>query len=115
METTIVISKEKYIALKNELKSLAKEIKSSKHQYKEQQSEISKKNICYCWGKPNGEWQNLWNLESKRKELKFQARHKLIIYALMKGRSYEQIERKVRENNSLDWAYIRRLQDELAS
>jgi hypothetical protein len=99
METTIVINKEKYIALKNELKSLAKEIRATKSAHKEAQR------------KKDAPWVILANLTA----LKFQARHKLIAYALTKGKEYEYVERKIREGNEPDWAYIKRLQDELAS
>jgi len=99
METTIVISKEKYIALKEELKSLAKEIRATKSAHKEAQR------------KNDAPWVILANLTA----LKFQARHKLIVYSLVRGKDYGCVETKVRENNEPDWAYIRRLQDELAS
>lgn len=99
METTIVISKEKYLALKNELKSLAKEIRTAKSTHKEAQR------------KNDAPWVILANLTA----LKFQARHKHIVYSLAKGKDYGCVERKVRENNQPDWAYIRRLQDEAAS
>ena len=114
METTISISKEKCFALKNEIKQIAKELKSSKKSYRDLQSKINKENIPYDWIKP-GEWQNLWNLEGQKSKLKFQSRHKLIAYSLAKGNEYGCVERKVREGNEPDWAYIRKLQDELAS
>lgn len=99
METTIVISKEKYLILKNEIKSLAKEIRSTKSAHKEAQR------------KNDAPWVILANLTT----FKFQARHKLIVYALAKGKEYGCVEKKVREGNEPDWAYIRRLQDEAAS
>lgn len=99
METTIVISKEKYLALKEELKSLAKEIRTAKSAHKEAQR------------KNDAPWVVLANLTA----LKFQARHKLIAYSLARGKDYGCVERKVREGNEPDWAYIRELQDALAS
>jgi len=99
METTIVISKEKYLDLKNDIKSLTKEIRTSKSAHKEAQR------------KNDTPWVALANLNA----LRFEARHKLITYSLIRGKNYGCVERKVREGNDPDWAYIRRLQDELAS
>ena len=99
METTIVISKEKYITLKEELKSLAEEIRTAKSAHKEAQR------------KNDSPWVVLANLTA----LKFQARYKLIAYALIKGRSYEQIENHTREFNKPDWKVIKGIQDECSN
>jgi hypothetical protein len=97
METTTV-NKEKFFALKNDIKSLTTQIRSAKIAHKEAQR------------KNDFPWVAL----SLVKSLKFEARHKLIAYSLTKGKEYGCVENKVREGNEPDWAYIRRLQDEIS-
>jgi hypothetical protein len=99
METTTTINRQKFTALKNEIKSLTKNIRATKVAYKESQR------------KKDSPWVVLANLQS----FKYEARHKLIAYSLAKGRDYGCVEKRVHEGNEPDWAYIRRLQDELAS
>jgi len=97
--TTIAINKEKTAALKEELKTLAQEIKVTKPAFKQAQRE----------GKEP------WVLESKLHSLKFQFRHKHIAYCTAKGTPYECIEQSVAEGNEPNWTFIRGIQDELAS
>ena len=89
METTIIVSKEKYLALKNDIKSLAKEIRTSKSAHKEAQRKNDTPQVA------------LANLNA----LRFEARHKLIAYSLIRGKEYRCVERKVREGNDPDWEF----------
>ena len=91
------INKEKMYALKEELKTIAEEIKKLKPIFKDAQRNN------------NEPWLYLGKLGS----LQFQFRHRLIAYSLTKGKNYEQIERTVREGNEPNWVFIRGLQDEL--
>lgn len=70
--------------MKQELKSLAIEIRQLK-------SQRNFSNNGYVHG-----------LSGKQ----YHARHLHIAYCLIRGRSYEQIENKVRENNEPNWRYV---------
>ena len=50
-----------------------------------------------------------YKIESDIKKAKYEFRHQHIAYCLARGRSYEQIESKVRENNEPNQEYIREL------
>jgi hypothetical protein len=96
--------------LKEELKFMAKELKTSKPIFKSQQKELK----YYDWRTEEGKQFNKshWKLDRKISSLKFQYRHKFITYCLLRGRLYEQIEKRVHENNKPNWNFIRGLQDE---
>lgn len=101
METTIELAynRQKISAIKEELKNLAEEIKITKSAFKEAQRNRKEP----------------WIIQAKLKSLKFQFRHRLIAYSLTRGRKYEQIECRVRENNEPNWTFIKGLQDELTN
>ena len=109
--TTIeaTIRKEKLIALKNELKSLAKAIKELKPAHKNAQRKLTGE---YRIGSGNGFYSYRYvstataedkkrerNIRSELESFQFQFRHKHIAYCLARGKTYEQIERTVREGN----------------
>jgi len=92
--TTMEINKEKMFALKEELKTIAEEIKKTKPAFKKSQRNNNEP----------------WIYQEKLESLRFHFRHKLIAYSLTRGRTYEQIESHVREGNKPNWNYIRGLQ-----
>ena len=91
--------KKKLKDLKQELKQLAKLIRSTKIEHKEYQRS------------------NQWNeIESTRRTIElsqYNFRHKHIAYCMARGRTYEQIEPKVREGNEPNKTYITSVLDDL--
>jgi hypothetical protein len=81
--------------LKATLKGLASEIKSTKSEFKDAQRSNS--------GDPG--YELLRSLYNK----KFEYRHKHIAYCIFRGKTYEQIELKCREDNKPDMKYIEEL------
>jgi len=89
----------KYIVLKNELKSMAAELKSSKVVFKEKQrTDVN-----------DG---STWILDTRIKKLKFEFRHKLIAYCLLRGLVYGNVERSCKEGNEPNWSYIEGVRNE---
>lgn len=85
--------------LKSELKSIVEKIKTAKlelHDYQRQNN-----------GSCGGGYFKLY-------KLRYECRHKHIAYCLMKGRSYDVIERPA-ENNKPDMQYIKELMDTYGS
>lgn len=78
-------------AIKAELKTLATSIRANRASYKDAQ----RSNIYHTAG----------DLERKLKEDKYEYRHKLIAYSLLRGRTLEQIENP-KEGNEPDQKYI---------
>lgn len=119
--TTIELTynKTKMSALKEELKTMAAEIKQAKPKLRECQSRVDKENLDWWGTEENSEERKFLkqycSLSSKLHSLQFQFRHKLIAYSLTRGKKYEQIERTVREGNEPNWTFIKGLQDELSS
>jgi hypothetical protein len=106
-------TKEKLQSVKEDLKTLAEEIKQIKPLVKKYMSRIDKEKKDY-WKKEDKEFfEEYWKAGSKLSSMKFQFRHKLIAYSMVKGKSYEEIERNVREDNKPNWSFIRGIQDEL--
>lgn len=99
--TTITINKEKVLSLKSSLKQVAQELKRSKKDFKQAQRD--------------GDFSKQWKLYSSIQINKFFYRHTHIAYCLMKGKTYEQIESKVKENNKPDWKVIKGIQDECSN
>jgi len=66
--------------LKNELKSLASQIRETKQSRKEPRKE------------------SLWKIQSRLYDQKFEFRHKHIAYCLLRGRTMEQIEKPGEDN-----------------
>ena len=92
------MTKENYLKLKEEVKKFAVEIKEDKKNLKNFQRENPNK---YCGGM-------MENLRVKRRD----ARHYNIVYGLVRGRKYEQIEPKVREGNEPSWYKIEKIKDQ---
>lgn len=88
-------TKEQYLELKSKLKTLAKEIRQIRHAYKEAQRQGT------------GYWKLLTELTKRQYEF----RHKHIVASMLRGKSYEQIERKTRNDNQPDWDYIEKLKE----
>jgi hypothetical protein len=119
------MTKENYLKLKNNLKSLSQEIRKLKTLHKEIQRSYSlgvpvlenitmqdSKKIVEHW-KAKSSYCNLVDRSRNEVEsMKAEIRHKHIMYSLIKGRSYEQIEPKVREGNEPNWSYIDELKKE---
>jgi len=82
--------------LKSELKIKAVEIRKNKIQIKELQ-----KNRSYAG-----------NLQYSHIHLKRDYRHKHIAYCMLRGRTYEQIEQKCRENNKPNMDIVKEIMDE---
>lgn len=99
--------------MKKELKVLAENIKTSKKEFRSQQSKISKEKMD-SWGTPEERdfFSKHWKLDSSLNTIKFKFRHMHIAYCLLKGRTYEQIEPKVREHNEPNWDIIKEYQNE---
>ena len=74
------MTKEKFLVIKEMLKSEAKELRVLKDEIK---SAMRDGSICTA---PN------WNFQSKLETLRYDWRHKHIAYCLIKGRSIEEIE-----------------------
>jgi len=97
METAI----KNYLTLKSELKQLAAELHADKADIKATQKESGSGAACT----------QQYQILKKKKE----CRHKHIAYSLMRGRTYEQIESKCREDNKPDQDLIRRIIDEYST
>ena len=82
--------------LKEELKKIAVEIKEVK---------IETKKIQKQYGYAG-------NLQYSILKLKRKFRNKHIVYCLLKGRKYEEIECKVRDGNEPNWTIIKKIQEE---
>ena len=95
--------------LKEELKKITAALKKYKPEYRKQQSKISKENIDRFGNlskeqiKFISDYSKLENLISK---CKYNYRYLHIAYCLLRGKKYEQIEPKVRENNKPNWKLI---------
>lgn len=84
--------KEDILKLKNELKKLALEVREAKN----------KRNECFR----SGDIQKAGSSQYDVLNIKYEIRHKHIAYCIMRGRSYAQIEPKVREGNEPDMSYV---------
>jgi type I site-specific restriction-modification system R (restriction) subunit len=87
-----------YQTLKQELKQLAVELKTDKIDIKNTQKECGPGSASI--------------LQYQIRKKKHIYRHKHIAYSMMRGRTYEQIESKCRENNKSDQNLIRELINE---
>jgi len=85
------------VAIKSELKGIAKLIRENK---------IAVKN----YQRKNGGSHGMIGYALRRLQREY--RHKHIAYCLMRGRTMEQIERKNRENNGADMVYIKSIMEE---
>jgi hypothetical protein len=106
------MTKEQFLNLKSEQKHLASEIKTDKSNRKTSQREVTKfifENPYSWvsgkhWSNEQIERYNLLSKESKKcldalSKDKSDYRYKHIIYSLSKGKTYNQIEQKVRKEN----------------
>lgn len=94
--------------LKAELKKLALDIRQAKIVYKDQQ----RGNGSFCtWAKENGLFYNIGQhtIVHSPTQLTDTYRHKHIVYCLLRGRKYAQIENNVREGNEPRWTLIEKL------
>jgi hypothetical protein len=117
------MTRENYLKLKNELKQLAIEIKEAKKIRKEvqkayQSNKLTKENITMMNSakllemyennakKFDASWgmfcQAMNDVYSRQNEY----RYKHIVISLARGKTYEQIEPKVRKGNEPNWKYI---------
>lgn len=119
------MNSENYFKLKSELKELAKEIKSAKRIKKEIEvaySDIAKfkknvtmqhtKDIVAKWKTWGDKYRSLCDAINNVSSLKYKFRHKHIIYSMARGKTYEQIEQKVRKGNEPDWFTIEKLKED---
>jgi len=98
--------------LKEELKAIAVKIKSSKSEYKKQQSKISKEKIDFSISKECIDFFHKHILlENSIFSFKEMYRHKHIAYCLLRGRKYEEIENKVGSGNEPNWNFIKKIQE----
>jgi hypothetical protein len=105
--------------MKEDLKQIAKELKTLKPKFKEQQREISKKGISfekyYRWDNDNKREKeliaNCLKTNNDIVKAKKYFRHMHLAYCLLKGRKYEQIENKVRSGNEPDQKLIKKIQE----
>ena len=88
--------------LKNKLKQMAAELRSTRRDFRDEQSKCSKN-----MGDPRKEWTLSCNLA----KLKRDYRHYHIAYSLLRGKSYERIECPRKENKP-DMAYVERIRAE---
>jgi hypothetical protein len=111
------MTREQYFGLKAELKDLAQKIKGAKPEFRKAQSNLSKfQNLngsynTYFEGKINStQWEQIrpeheklegavGTLRRSLSDLKYDYRHKHIVYSFARGKTMEQIEPKVREGN----------------
>lgn len=100
METTI-FKKEKILSLKSNIKKIAEVLKQSKKEYKQAQRD--------------GDFHKQWKIGPSIYANKLYIRQRYIAYALMKGKTYEQIESRVREGNVPNWKIIKGIQDECSN
>jgi len=118
------MNKKNYFNLKNELKELAAKIKSAKQERKLYQqansgNDLFRKNVTMQnsadilkkWEDTNNKYSLLCDAINEVIRLKREYRHKHIIISMARGKSYNQIESKVREGNEPDWCYIKQLKD----
>ena len=85
----------KLISLKEELKSIAKQITNNKKEIKETQRK--------------GKYAGSLQYETLKEQRDY--RHKHIAYCLLRGRKYEEIENKTREGNEPNLAIIKKIQE----
>jgi hypothetical protein len=83
--------------LKSYLKNIAKLIKEDKCKYKEYQRGTLKYDDYYRWRQSIGH---------QYTDLSSHYRYRHIAYCLLRGRAYEEIERKVREGNAVTWSKV---------
>ena len=101
---TYIKSKKFYLkGLANQLR----EFKSEKRQYHKDFRELP-----YEEARKKYENRGYYEIERDIKKAKYEFRHEHIAYCLARGRKYEQIESKVRENNEPNQDYIEQLLDE---
>ena len=86
--------------VKEELKKEAKEIRSLKHACKNCQR-----------GTHEGEYVGQWKVDSASWEW----RHKHLAYCMLKGRSYEEIERKCSDDNKPDFKLVEKYKEEIVN
>ena len=118
-------TKTKYAALKNELKELAEEIRTSKTAHKQSQRDWDAHRtwVDNTSPRPRMDWSICYrqnDLYSGRLNLSHRYRHLLIAYSLLRGKSYEQVERKVSQHkfghpfgpNTPDMEWVGQIMDE---
>jgi hypothetical protein len=116
------MTKENYLNLKTNLKSLSQEIKKLKILHKEIQRSYSlhvpvlenitmqdSKKIVEQWKAKNTYCNLVDKSRNEVESMKKEIRHKHIVYSLIRSKQYEQIEQKVREGNEPNWSYIEEL------
>jgi len=111
------MTKESYLKLKSDLKNIAKEIKKAKKIRRDAAKNYSKKNYSI----KNITMQNSEKLLKRFKEnpygalfdsiklvdkLKREFRHKHIVYCFARGKTLDQIEKKVKESNRVSTSLI---------
>ena len=98
-----IMSKEKMLAVKEMLKSGAKELHDIKFEIK---SAMKNGKICSA---------PYWNYQNKLIQMQRVWRHKHVAYCLLKGRSLEQIEIRCAEDNKLDLSLVEKFKAEFSN
>ena len=108
MERKTYIKSKKYY-----LKGLANQIREFKHELRQYHKDF--REMPYEEARKKYEQRGYYQIESDIKKGKYEFRHEHIAYCLARGRKYEQIESKVRENNEPNQEYIEQLLNEYPS
>lgn len=95
------------------LKGLAQQIRSLKDELKQFYKDKKELGFEEFRKKHEGRWN--YDIERDIRKAKYEFRHQHIAYCLIRGRSYEQVESKVRENNEPNQDYIKQLLEEYPS
>jgi len=97
----MIINREKFFQLRDELKKSASTIRELKASFKNAQRKelLPKVRELLC---------ELWKIQ-------LDCRHKHIAYALLKGRKYESVEQCTHRGNEPDWKFIQSIWDSCRS
>lgn len=108
------MTKLNYLKLKKRLKKISNNIKTNRSELKEAQRSLSVPNPTTDDASINLGY-NLCRKKNKcinnNFKLKHEFRHNHIVISMARGKTYEQIENKVREGNEPSWSFIKTLKD----
>lgn len=89
------------------IKGLAQQLRELKRELRQYYDDINSMKWPDVEKKYKGRYS--YDIERDIKKAKYEFRHQHIAYCLARGRSYEQVEQKVRENNEPNQDYIGKL------
>ena len=89
------------------IKGLAQQLRELKRELRQYYDDINSMKWPDVEKKYKGRYS--YDIERDIKKAKYEFRHQHIAYCLARGRSYEQVEQKVRENNEPNQEYIEKL------